>query len=113
MDGIPQEVRDLAAKLQDQGYRPVLVATSDKALPLVLFQAPTIGQLSRYIAEASKVETGPLMAAVGLARQVVVYPSRDALQVVETQKPLVIMRAVQEVLRDQGLATRTEKKSLS
>lgn len=109
---IPDEVRAAAESVASQGFRPVVISTTDSSLPFVVFSAPTIAQLSQYTAKASDASIGPLVAAVGLARMSVAYPSLEHLNSVLALKPFAVMRAVQALLADFGLSARAEKKSL-
>lgn len=107
------ETKILADQIQAAGGRAILVATNDELLPEILFRAPTIGEISRYILEASSPETGPVIAAAGLARICVAHDHSERLGAAIARKPLLVMRAVQVLLRDLGLSARAEKKSLS
>lgn len=107
------ETKILAEEMQAAGRRPILVATSDELLPEILFRAPTIGEISTYVLQASLPETGPVIAAAGLARICVSKGHAELLAGAIDRKPLLVMRAIQVILRDLGLSARAEKKSLS
>ena len=109
---IPPEIISVIETLETSGQRPILVATSDVDLPFVVFCIPTIKDLSTYVAKASDASVGPLMAAIGLSRISAHYPSQDHIEKTVRLRPFVVMRAVQVLLGELGLAARAEKKSL-
>lgn len=90
--------------------RPMLIETTCEALPWVVFKFPSIRDLSEYTKQASVV--GPLQASIGLfASMVQGLPAGATTESILSTKPMVVMRAVQAVLRDLGLDARAEKKS--
>lgn len=107
-----EEIKNLVAQIEGRGERAVVVSTTDPDLPLVVFTVPTIGTLSKYTASASDPASGPLAAAIQLARVSAVHPSPTALSKVIGLRPFTIMRAVQVLLGDLGLAVSAQKKSL-
>jgi len=98
--------------LTSRGERHVVAATSDPLLPYAIFSIPTLGQLSQYTGQAGDASVGPLVASVGIARMTIRYPSSTILEDVVKARPFTVMRAVQVLLRELGLSTRAEKKSL-
>ena len=109
---IPAAVLEAAEKVRSLGGFPLLVATTDKDLPFVVFSRPNIEQLSQYVAKASDASVGPLLAAIGLSRISAKYPDASVLSGVELVRPFAIMRAVQALLADLGLSVKAQKKSL-
>ena len=109
---IPDEVRNASERLTSQGERHVVVSTTDKDLPFVIFAVPALGQLSQYVAQAGDAACGPLLAAVGLSRITGRYPAAQVIEDMVRLRPFVVMRAIQVLLRELGLSARAEKKSL-
>jgi len=88
----------------------MLIETTCEALPWVVFKFPSIRDLSEYTKQASVV--GPLQASVGLFVSMAQgLPAGTTTESILSTKPMVVMRAVQAVLRDLGLDARAEKKS--
>lgn len=110
MSDLPEDVLAVASQITKLGGVPVVVSTTDPDLPFVVFARPNLGELSQYVAKASDAAVGPLLAAVGLARQTAKFPS--SLASIEAARPFVIMRAVQAMLADLGLSAKAQKKSL-
>lgn len=111
MSDLPEEVLQAAAQITRLGGVPVVVSTTDPDLPFVVFVRPNLGELSQYVAKASDASVGPLLAAVGLARQTAKFPLQS-IPAIESARPFVIMRAIQAMLADLGLSAKAQKKSL-
>lgn len=108
------ELKVLIDKATEAGHRPILVSlTGVPGVDHMLFRMPTLLQLSGYTYHASQPSSGPLMASVGLARQIALSPVGTSLEALVTSHPYAILRAIQVVLRELGLAAHAEKKSLS
>jgi hypothetical protein len=111
---VDARIHAAAEQIASQGLRPILVSIAGvEGFPEILFKTPTLGQLSTYTFQASQPAVGPLLASIGLARQIAVIPSARDLEPIVSSAPYAILRAVQVVLRDLGLGARAEKKSLS
>lgn len=106
----PATLPEILATLKEKGYRCITIQTSSPELPWIVFRVPTLGELSGYTFQASQAEVGPLMAMVGLSRILTLAASHEVRDVIEL-KPFVIMRAVQALLAELGLAAKAEKKS--
>lgn len=87
------------------------VTTTSPDLPWCIFRIPTLDICAEYV-KASR--ESPLFGAMGLARMTLVaMPEGSDLELLIATKPFVVMRAVQVLLAEVGLATRAEKKSLN
>lgn len=111
MAEVPAEMRALADQLVANGARPILIETSDPDHPFVMAKAVRVEALSAYLVAASGSNT--LQGAIGIARTSFVSLIGAELEAVIARKPLFVLRVVQALLRDHGLGTRAEKKSLS
>lgn len=107
----PATLPEILAALKEKGHRCIPIQTSSPDLPWIVFRMPSLGELSGYTFQASQAEVGPLMATIGLARILTLAASHEVREVIEL-KPFVVMRAVQALLAELGLAVKAEKKSL-
>ena len=106
----PATLPEILAALKEKGHRCITIQTSSPDLAWIIFRMPTLGELSGYTFQASQPETGPLMATIGLARILTLAASHEVRDVIDS-KPFVVMRAVQALLAELGLAAKAEKKS--